>query len=208
MHNQPLYNTQPLIRQRKHQSSASLAFVRGIRRWPVNSPHKGPVTRKIFPFDDVTMICHEMCCALLTWYYINVKDPCGVFIHIFKSSLAWMNSYQRLNAEKLRKHDDIIKWKHFSSYWPFVWGESTDDRWIPLRKGHWSGTLGVFFDLRLNNRLSKQSRRWWFETPSLPLLRHCNDMQDTTRNDLNTPVQENENTIFSCFLNKIQRYKG
>ena len=31
--------------QRKHQSSASLAFVRGIHRWPVNSPHKGPVTR-------------------------------------------------------------------------------------------------------------------------------------------------------------------
>ena len=41
--------------QNKHQSSASLAFVRGIHRWPVNSPHKGPVTRKIFPFDDVIM---------------------------------------------------------------------------------------------------------------------------------------------------------
>ena len=38
--------------QRKHQSSASLAIVRGIHQWPVNSPHKGPVTRKIFPFDD------------------------------------------------------------------------------------------------------------------------------------------------------------
>ena len=42
--------------QRKHQSSASLAFVRGIHRWPVNSPHKGPVTRKMFPFDDLIMI--------------------------------------------------------------------------------------------------------------------------------------------------------
>ena len=39
--------------QRKHQSSASLAFVRGIHRRPVNSPHKGPVTRKMLPFDDV-----------------------------------------------------------------------------------------------------------------------------------------------------------
>ena len=38
--------------QRKHQSSASLAFVQG----PVISPHKGPVTRKMFPFDDVIMI--------------------------------------------------------------------------------------------------------------------------------------------------------
>ena len=39
--------------QRKHRSSASLAFVRGIHRWPMNSLHKGPVTRKMFPFDDV-----------------------------------------------------------------------------------------------------------------------------------------------------------
>ena len=41
--------------QRKHQSSASLTFVQGIHRWPVNSPHKGPVTRKMFSFDDVIM---------------------------------------------------------------------------------------------------------------------------------------------------------
>ena len=41
--------------QIKHQSSASLAFVWGIHRGPVNSPHKGPVTRKMFPFDDVIM---------------------------------------------------------------------------------------------------------------------------------------------------------
>ena len=41
--------------QRKHQSSTSLAFVRGIHRQPVNSPHKWPVTRKMFPLDDVIM---------------------------------------------------------------------------------------------------------------------------------------------------------
>ena len=41
--------------QRKHQCSASLTFVMGIHRWPVNSPHKGPVKRKMFPFDDVIM---------------------------------------------------------------------------------------------------------------------------------------------------------
>ena len=42
--------------QSKHQSSASLAFVWGIHRGPVNSPHKWPVTRKMFPFDDVIMV--------------------------------------------------------------------------------------------------------------------------------------------------------
>ena len=43
-------------RSKKHQSSASLVFVLGIHRWPMNSPHKGPVTRKKFPFDDVIII--------------------------------------------------------------------------------------------------------------------------------------------------------
>ena len=42
--------------QRKYQSSASLAFVRGIHQRPVNSPHKWPVMRKMFPFDDVIMV--------------------------------------------------------------------------------------------------------------------------------------------------------
>ena len=41
--------------QRKHQSSASMAFVMWIHLWPVNSPHEGPVTRKMLPSDDVIM---------------------------------------------------------------------------------------------------------------------------------------------------------
>ena len=48
------------VDQRKHQSSASLAFVRGIHRWPVNSPQKGPVMQKMFPFDDVIMTYREV----------------------------------------------------------------------------------------------------------------------------------------------------
>ena len=48
--------------QRKHQSSASLAFVRGIHRWPVNSPHKGPVTRKSFHL--MTSSCWKV---LMVW---------------------------------------------------------------------------------------------------------------------------------------------
>ena len=50
--------------QRKHQSSASLAFVRGIYRGPVNSPHKWQVTRIMFPFDDAIM-------HFFTVYFIN-----------------------------------------------------------------------------------------------------------------------------------------
>ena len=41
--------------QTKHQSSESLALMRGKHRWPVNSPYKWPVKQKMFPFDDVIM---------------------------------------------------------------------------------------------------------------------------------------------------------
>ena len=51
--------------QRKHQSFVALAFVRGIHRLPVNSPHKGSVMRKMFPFDDVVIII--MVSLLMTW---------------------------------------------------------------------------------------------------------------------------------------------
>ena len=36
-------------------------------------------------------------------------------------------------------------------------------------------SFDVFFDLRLNKRLRKQSRGWWYETLSRPLWRHCNE---------------------------------
>ena len=42
--------------QRKHQSSVSLAFGSGIHQRPADSPHKGPVTQKMLPFDDIIMV--------------------------------------------------------------------------------------------------------------------------------------------------------
>ena len=61
--------------QRKHQSSASLAFLRGVHRWPVNSPHKGPVTRKMFPFDDVIMVMKWS--KRYTYHDIGLAFPIG-----------------------------------------------------------------------------------------------------------------------------------
>ena len=61
--------------QRKYQSSASLAFVHvvwGIHRRPVNSPHKWPVTRKIFPFDDVIMISGLICPTSRVYIIISI----------------------------------------------------------------------------------------------------------------------------------------
>ena len=63
--------------ERKHQSSVSQAFVRGIHWWPVNSPHKDPVTWKIFSFDDVIMPWWLLmwCCsnALSKWWHFHFR---------------------------------------------------------------------------------------------------------------------------------------
>ena len=52
------------------------------------------------------------------------------------------------------------------------WRESTGHRWIPLTRTV-TRSFDVFFDLRMNKRLNKQSIHWWFETPSHPLWCHC-----------------------------------
>ena len=59
--------TQPFIQTQIKESSASLASVRGIHRKAVNSPHKWPVTGKMFPFHDVIMGCWQ-----------QLSNPCGV----------------------------------------------------------------------------------------------------------------------------------
>ena len=59
--------------QRKHQSSASLAFVWEIHRWPMNSPHKWPVTRKMFPFDDVIMYFFMLLTVTQQWRRVSPR---------------------------------------------------------------------------------------------------------------------------------------
>ena len=77
--------------------------------------------------------------------------------------------HQRLS---LWQHDDVIKWKHFPRYWPFV-REITAPGEFPTQRPV-TRSFDFFFDLRLNKRLSKQSWGWWFETLSHPLWRHRN----------------------------------
>ena len=72
-----------------------------------------------------------------------------------------------------RSHD-VIKWKHFQRYWPFVRGIHRSPVNSP-HKDQWRPSFDIFFDLCLNKRLSKQSWAWWFETPTPSLWRHCNE---------------------------------
>ena len=67
--------------QSKHQSSASLAFVWGIHRGPVNSPHKWPVTRRMFPFDDVIMLVAMIHCMKCQGKTTTLTIDCCAMIH-------------------------------------------------------------------------------------------------------------------------------
>ena len=80
--------------QRKHQSSASLAFVQGIHRGPVNSPHKWLVTRKMFPYDDVIMdqttrkhTNHILYIAFCAINHITAWEESGYVDAIHKSNM-------------------------------------------------------------------------------------------------------------------------
>ena len=74
--------------QRKYQSSASLAFMWGIHRWPVNSPHKWPVTRKMYPFDDVMMwitLFYTTYTIYPLSYWTDFRKRENVFVHLFRN---------------------------------------------------------------------------------------------------------------------------
>ena len=73
--------------QRKHQSSTSLAFVRVIHRWSVNSPHKGPVTRKMFLFDD----------AIITKPHQNKNNAINLYRHLART-LIYLRGWFRENG--------------------------------------------------------------------------------------------------------------
>ena len=72
--------------QTKHQSFASLAIVRRIQWWPVNSPQKGPVTRKMFPFDDVIV-------KPAGWSCVSGRIQCRCNLHSVKISLTAPTHY-------------------------------------------------------------------------------------------------------------------
>ena len=104
--------------KRKYQTSALLAFVWGIHRSPVNSPHKGPVTGKMFPFHDVIMWVQESAnatCRLksLLSNYIHWKvwdktiysfpsvNVATVAILVFSSHIYWPGDYLSVLGWKL-----------------------------------------------------------------------------------------------------------
>ena len=98
--------------QRKHQSSASLAFVRGIHRWPVNPPHKGPVTRSMFSFDDVVMIQHTNGEWPRIWH-VDVFWPPSEQIRFWSRYMIFRTHGRNgLKFDMLMYLDHLVNWLH------------------------------------------------------------------------------------------------
>ena len=100
-------------------------------------------------------------------------------------------------------HDDVIKWKHFPRYWPFVREIHRSPVNSPHR-GQWRGDL--MFSLIcawINKILSKQSWGRRFETLSLPLWRHSNETIWSRAMKLGQNFHHIEEDIFKCiYLNE------
>ena len=107
--------------QRKHQSSASLAFVWGIHRGPVYSPHKWPVTRKMFPFDEVIMYKYEFK-MWYGWAWIN--------LYVTFMLNTWYSTTKSLGSYLSRVHICILKWaaNNGINIWFYITGQYPDIR--------------------------------------------------------------------------------
>ena len=76
--------------QRQPQSYASLGFVWGIHKWLVKSPHKGPVTRNMFPFDDVIMALLDAFCVHNMFLWIVIIRIGEHIVHTLRTAETYM----------------------------------------------------------------------------------------------------------------------
>ena len=89
--------------------------------------------------------------------------------NIVRPTRMYLNSTSVFSQESWRRH----QMETFSALLAIYAGNSPVPDHVPAQRPvTWS--FDVFFDLRLNKRLSKQSWGWWFETLMRPLWRHCN----------------------------------
>ena len=129
----------------------------------------------------VTHKWHSMLLPVKQGYYFEKNDGWNQIKYVILNSSRLENQcwsiagWWRCNSGHNVYHDDVIKWKHFPRYWPFVRGTHRSPVNSPI-KGQWRGALmfTLICTWTLNKRLSKQSWVWWFEMPSRPLWRHCN----------------------------------
>ena len=157
--------------------------------WPVNSPHEGPVTRKMFPFDDVIRLQTTVSNAFLKWNVLHLnlcqKNWCVIdnktaLVYVMALCPAGENPFPKSVTNvifvDILGHNDFMMTSSNGNIFRVtgpLCREFTVNQIIPHKRPETPG-FDVFFDLLLDKRLNKQSWGWWFETPSRLLWRHCN----------------------------------
>ena len=147
--------------QRKHHSSASLAFVRGIHRWPVNSPHKGPVTRSVFPFDGV-VVNILMYPEHLENLYLDFDHRLLIFLILATFRLCESGQICDFRAFSWEHNGEWPQIWHVGIFWPpseqiRFWSRYVDIphfwRYFDLMKQVKFGGSGIFFTTHGRNGL-------------------------------------------------------
>ena len=124
---------------------------------------------------DTKCSIYHMQSVVLKTYIVPGIDMMGIYHNLScHGSCCWRPRWpeQSCHNHHVLPHDDVIKWKHFPCYWPFVWGI----HWSPVNsphKGQWRGALmhsliWVWINGWVNNREAGDLRRYRAQH------RHCN----------------------------------
>ena len=148
-------------------------FERRIHRSPINSPHEGPITQ--------ALMFSLMLAQTNGW--INRRDSGHLICHVAYCGVTAMRKYiiwqhtAPIPLVMINSRQCTPWWRHqmetFSALLALCAGNSPVPGAFPAQMPV-TRSFDVFFDLRLNKRLSKQSWGRWFETPLGPLWRQCN----------------------------------
>ena len=146
-----LFNSSFTLTTKKTPKAALISLCEGNGRWPWDSLHKGPVMWKAFPWRDVIMTIGLISVSsgpppplYEPLPFDHVRDlACRSGQWNTNQGSFWDNFYQLFPDLYATLHDDVIKWKHFPRYWPFVRGIHRSAVNSP-HKGQWRGTLMFF----------------------------------------------------------------
>ena len=174
--------------------------IKSLHYWPIVSPSvtNGFPLERVSDSENVSMPCHYVVGVHVSTHFISIttqQTHCTIMTSLLRQNDVILTS-------KGHRFDVIttLLLRHvFSGYEHSIMFECPSQR--PLTR-----SFDVFFDLRLNIRLSKQLWSWWFETPSRSLWRHCNGRRWATSA---TCVRQCKSTISVGSLPSVSKsYSG
>ena len=136
---------------------------------------------KLSVFPNTASVVDEMICQCPNWFEIYILINIYWMCHKYENPLHYHKKYILLFRLFSLLHTLIPWWRHeMETYSALLWGKPPVTGEFPSQRLV-TRSLDVFFDLRLNKRLSKQSGCRWFDTPSRSLWRRCNVRSESNK---------------------------